>query len=206
MVKGTKYIIFKGSPNARQYIKGVRYRADNPKLKLLNLVAKPGEDNPAGFMSKLGSKAAEIGKDSRLGFFLIGGEDILQYLAKPENKRHFSDLVANLGIDMGNYVVSNIIADSGIAVVLSFLALPVELSVLGVAAVAFIGLGAAMGINLALDKLEEELGVKKQVDELFERCSHFLGEYWPEIQAAYDQSVNMNNQLEEQNIIPVTKN
>jgi len=30
-VKGTRYIIFKGAPNARKYIKGVRYRADNPR-------------------------------------------------------------------------------------------------------------------------------------------------------------------------------
>ena len=200
-----KYIIFKGSPGARKYLKGIRYRADNPQLKLLNMVAKPGETNPSGFMRRLTSKAVEIGKDSRLGFMLIGGEDILQYYAKPENKRHFSDLVAAIGLDTSNYIVSNMLADTVIGLFILAWS-PVEMTVLAAALCAFAGLGIAMGVNIVLDKLEEELGVKKQVDELIEKCSHFLGDYWPEIQATYDQSANTSDQLEARGIIPTVKN
>jgi len=179
-VKGTKYIIFKGAPNARNYIKGVRYRADNPKLKILNLVAKPGEDNPAGFMKRIGTKMVDMGKEYRLGFVLIAGEDILQYYAKPENKRHFSDLVASLGLDMGNYVVANIAADAIVGLVVA-LAAPVEIAAGAAISVAFVGLLVAAGINWGLDTLEEELGVKKFVDEMASKCEHFFQEYWPEI-------------------------
>jgi type VI secretion system secreted protein VgrG len=178
-VKGVKYIIFKGSPGARKYLKGVRYRADNPQLKLLNLVAKPGETDPSGFMKRLTGKAVEIGKDSRLGFMLIGGEDILQYYAKPQNKRHFSDLVAALGLDTGNYVVSSIIAEVGLGTLIVAFA-PVEVAVFSAVVVAFLGLVIAGTINWVFDEIEDELGIRKEVHELTSECERFLKDYWPE--------------------------
>ena len=174
-----KYIIFKGSPGARKYLKGIRYRADNPQLKLLNMVAKPGETNPSGFMRRLTSKAVEIGKDSRLGFMLIGGEDILQYYAKPENKRHFSDLVAAIGLDTGNYIVSSIIAEVGLSTLIVALA-PVEVAVFSAVAVAFLGLLIAGTINWGLDEIEDKLGIRKEVHELTSECERFFKGYWPE--------------------------
>jgi hypothetical protein len=203
-VKGVKYIIFKGSPGARKYLKGIRYRADNPQLKLLNMVAKPGETNPSGFMKRLTGKAAEIGKDSRLGFMLIGGEDILQYYAKPQNKRHFSDLVAALGLDTSNYIVSSILAGAIVGGIVALAAI-VGMEVMGAVTIAFLGLAFAGWVNVQLDELEEETGIKTFIDSMAAKCEDFLKEYWPEIQVAYDQSASTDDQLEEQNIIPVVK-
>ena len=177
-VKGTKYIIFKGSPNARQYIKGVRYRADNPKLKILNLVAKPGEQHPASFMKRLASGLEDVGKESRLGIVLVTAEDLLQYYNEPENKRHFSDLVAAIGLDASNYIVSSVIAEVGIGIIIAAIGLPLEIGVLGAVAIAFVGVAVAGFLNSQLDELEDEMGIRKEINELASKCGSFLDSFW----------------------------
>ena len=155
-------------------------------------------------MKRIGTKMVDIGKEYRLGFVLIAGEDILQYYSKPENKRHFSDLVASLGLDLGNYIVSNIVADVFVGFIVA-LASPVEIGAGLVVGAAFMGLLFAAGVNWGLDWVEDETGIKPFVDSIASKCENFLKEYWPEIQAAYDQSATIEGQLEEQNIIPTVK-
>jgi hypothetical protein len=151
------------------------------------MLARAGDTNPSGFMKRLTGKAAEIGKDSRLGFMLIGGEDILQYYAKPENKRHFSDLAATIGLDTGNYIVSSILAGAAIGLVIGALALG-GMEVMSAAIIAFFGLILAGFVNAGLDWLEDKLGITDEVHELAAKCGHFLEEYWPTIEKALDES------------------
>ena len=124
-------------------------------------------------MKRIGTKMVDIGKEYRLGFVLIAGEDVLLYFTKPVNKRHFSDLVANIGLDTGNHIIADVVAGA----LIGFLA-PIEGVVLVAAGVAFVGLAIAGVMNWALDSIEEELGIKKDVQSMAAKCGKFLDDFW----------------------------
>ncbi len=117
---------------------------------------------------------------------LVWAEDALAYFVQPQNKRHFSDLVAALGLDTGNYIVSSILAGALIGFVV--LAIPAEATVMSVVSIAFFGLVLAGSINVGLDWLEDKLGITDEVHELAVTCGDFLEKYWPTIEKALDES------------------
>jgi len=179
-VNDSRYVIFKGAAGSRKYIKGIRYRADNPKLKILNIITKPGEDDPAGFLSKLGGKAVDFAKESILGIALVSAEDLLQYYLTPENQRSLTDLVTSIGLDLGNYVVSKMLAGVIVGMAVAVLA-PVEVAAFAAFCAVVGTIAFAAYINYKLDELEDGLGVKPFINSIASKCGEFLDGYWREL-------------------------
>jgi len=135
-VNGVDYIIFKGRAGLRTFFQGTRYRADNPKVRTLNL----------GFKNLM----ATVGKTTILAVIIYVSIDVATYIL--EDDETLSEMLGHLGVDIGVAAASGLIGSVVLSalggIVGTFLSValsPVLVVVAGLAA----GIIAAVVLNEA---------------------------------------------------------
>lgn len=152
---GKMYVIFKGTPGQRRFLRGTRYLASNPKVVRLAI-------GPRG-----------IAKSVRGGFVLTAvlsvGIEVFDHFIRDRSTLHYllgtvtADLVK---IGLGSLAAWAVTAGAmGFAVVASTAAAPLLIA---------IGVGVATGF--VLNKLDERYGVTSALIEGYRRMGVHLGD------------------------------
>ncbi|MCK4870907.1 MAG: type VI secretion system tip protein VgrG [Gammaproteobacteria bacterium] len=161
-IKGTLYIIFGGKRGLRSWVKGTRYRADNPKVTVMHVISKLASGDSAEIADAIKGAA----KDSGLGLIVIGPLDAIKYYTNPDKHKEFSDLIVDILGDVVKYFVATVLV-AALCVFLAEAAIPLAvIVVVGIVAVGFIG---AM-----LDLAEDDTGLHAELTKIGRNCESFL--------------------------------
>jgi hypothetical protein len=158
--KSTYYMMFKGPAAFRQYLKGSRYRYDNPKVALLTVAKGPG----AALKS-----AVQWTEGSTLAMVFIASMDIVEWMATDEGNKYFSDLIVDLSSDAFQAVAS-----TAIGALVGLLAAKITGGT--VAIVVGSEVVVAIGVGFLMTWVDNKYNLTDQAKEKVRQCDAALGE------------------------------
>jgi hypothetical protein len=162
---GHDLVTFKGWPAGRKFIRGTRYRLDNPKIVELQ-IGKPGI-------------RAAAKESARFGIYLVVAADVADYILRDNST--LAELLGSLTIDIPSVLLASAIgAVAGSLVVGS--SIPV-LAAIGTLAIGPCLVAFAVGViaGVALYQLDKHFLITEKLTALYDKGIAKLSQVWTEL-------------------------
>ncbi len=164
-VEDKLYIIFGGRPGLRKWVKGTRYTAENPKVKVMHVITKM----VSGDAAEIGEAIKGIAKNSGLGLIVIGPLDAIKYYTNPDKHKEFSDLIVNILGDVVKYFIATVLVAGLCVLLIALSAEAIPLAVIVAGGIVVVGL-----VSWGLDILEEKTGLQSELTKIGRNCENYL--------------------------------
>lgn len=168
---GNVMVSFRGYAGLRSFLNAPSYLATNARVSVISTAIK-NSGNWAGTLRSVGGRIPVI------SYVIVGSIDVAQWLAQPAAERDFTDLMATLFVDISVLAIATIAGAFGAAVAISLTA-PVWLVVAA-------GLGAAVGIGIALDIVNSQFQITQFIKDRLNALQSSMAVFASEVGDAID--------------------
>lgn len=162
---GKNLIIFKGYSGLRKYLNFTRISSGNSKVGMLTTAVDIASSQNKKAMVKTGVKSTA--KATGIGFILVAGFDIAEWLTTDEPFDNWSDLFVTLGIDLvktGISTAASVVVGTAVAIAAGATTVAAAPVALVVGAGISVGLLVSFGLEWADKKFKVSDCIAKKVD------------------------------------------
>lgn len=164
---GKHAIIFKGAHRSRSFLTAISYGLRNNKMTYISsyadVMAAPTH------LERIGSAARTAAKGNFIGFAISASFDVGDFITSEDPEKNWGDLLGALGATFIKVWIA------GFAGVIFAATIAASVAAAPVALVVTLGVGASIAVGWGLDQLDDYLGFKNWLKELFHDFAAVIG-------------------------------